>query len=288
MQAAMDAPARQGWLVKLAAGLPGGIGNTGFECGGVTSPLVLLGLQHGLRTEHDGLPVVFDIGYKYCDHFRTSQGTVFCKEIRGDARVPLRCVGVVHRSPGLLARIRAEDNGEAIPIETRRAYCELYAHWREQGFHCAHAVFEDLEGAIPFTWELRDGTAAFVGGTLFRGHTCSALTAGVMALGLVRGEIERSRLRVMRMIALMALGRDAFADDVNKFNPTMNMGNGLARWFAGEFGSTQCRLITGCDFSEQQGVRPYVTRHVVERCRTIARAVATQVRTFIGDGRRSS
>jgi hypothetical protein len=31
------------WLVKLTAGLPGGIGNTGGECGGVTAPLVLLG-----------------------------------------------------------------------------------------------------------------------------------------------------------------------------------------------------------------------------------------------------
>jgi hypothetical protein len=36
------------WLVKLTAGLPGGIGNTGGECGGVTAPLVLLGLRHGL------------------------------------------------------------------------------------------------------------------------------------------------------------------------------------------------------------------------------------------------
>jgi hypothetical protein len=30
------------WLVKLTAGLPGGIGNTGQECGGVTAPLLLL------------------------------------------------------------------------------------------------------------------------------------------------------------------------------------------------------------------------------------------------------
>ena len=31
------------WLVRLSAGMPGGIGNTGFECGGITSPLVLYG-----------------------------------------------------------------------------------------------------------------------------------------------------------------------------------------------------------------------------------------------------
>ena len=29
--------------------MPGGIGNTGHECGAVTSPLAVMGLQHGLR-----------------------------------------------------------------------------------------------------------------------------------------------------------------------------------------------------------------------------------------------
>jgi len=30
----------------MTAGLPGGIGNTGFECGGITAPLIQLGLKH--------------------------------------------------------------------------------------------------------------------------------------------------------------------------------------------------------------------------------------------------
>src|SRR5512142_1716814 len=53
------------WLVRLSAGMPGGIGNTGFECGGVTSPLVLLGLRHGLRESQEGLPRIFDLGHRY-------------------------------------------------------------------------------------------------------------------------------------------------------------------------------------------------------------------------------
>ncbi len=40
----------QAGLVKLMAGMPGGIGSTGFECGGITSPLVIL----GLRSRPDG------------------------------------------------------------------------------------------------------------------------------------------------------------------------------------------------------------------------------------------
>src|SRR5512136_450784 len=37
------------WPVKMAAGLPGGIGDTGFECGGITAPLIYLGLRYGLE-----------------------------------------------------------------------------------------------------------------------------------------------------------------------------------------------------------------------------------------------
>ena len=85
-----------------------------------------------------------------------------------------------------------------------------------------------------------------MGGTLFLGGTCSAFTAGVMAVGLKAGEIENSRLRVIRLLAIMTVGGDAFGDHLNKFNPSMNRGYRLSRWFANEFGSTQCRKITGC------------------------------------------
>ena len=51
MQTVLDIThAEQEWLVKLMAGMPGGIGNTGFECGAITSPLVIL----GLRSRPDG------------------------------------------------------------------------------------------------------------------------------------------------------------------------------------------------------------------------------------------
>jgi hypothetical protein len=59
---------------------------------------------------------------------------------------------------------------------------------------------------------LVDAVSGFIGGTVFTGRTCSALTAGVVALGAVLGTLERSRLRVLRMIGLMAVGGDAFAD----------------------------------------------------------------------------
>ena len=73
------------------------------------------------------------------------------------------------------------------------------------------------------------------------GGTCGAFIAGVMAIGLEAGEIEDSRLRVIRLLAIMTVGGDAFGDHLNKFNPSMNRGNRLATWFASEFGSTHAQ-----------------------------------------------
>jgi hypothetical protein len=102
-----------------------------------------------------------------------------------------------------------------------------------------------------------------------------------VALGAVLGTLERSRLRVLRMIGLMAVGGDAFADKYNEFNKTMNHGHRLARWFAAEFGSTQCQAITRCDFSTAAGVTQYIERDTVRRCRALAQHVAAEVDRLI-------
>lgn len=73
-------------------------------------------------------------------------------------------------------------------------------------------VFAELDTAGGSD-DLADAVMAFMGGTVFTGMTCGALIAGVMALGLALGEIEDSRLRVARMIATIALGGNAIADE---------------------------------------------------------------------------
>jgi hypothetical protein len=70
--------------------------------------------------------------------------------------------------------------------------------------------------------ELFDAASAFMGGTLFMGKTCSAFTAGVMAIGLKVGEIENSYPRVIRLLAIMTAGGNAFDERINKFNRSMN------------------------------------------------------------------
>jgi len=264
------------WLVRLSAGMPGGIGNTGFECGAVTSPLVLLGIRYGLRKVDRGLPVIFDKGHALCQHFRACHNTLNCREIRGKDRFPRHCIGPVLRSPELFLDAFDGDHGETIPAGNRAAYSRLYSHLVENKFHCAQTVLSHLGYNPTEHREIFDAASAFLGGTLFMGKTCSAFTAGVMAIGLRAGEIENSIPRVIRLLAIMTAGGNAFDERINKFNRSMNLGYRLSKWFVEEFGSTQCQMIMQCNFSDSTGVCNYIESDRITKCRLIAEKVAAR------------
>lgn len=279
MQTILDVSGTQKeWLVKLIAGMPGGIGNTGFECGAITSPLVLLGLHYGLHETGQGLPVLFDRGYGLCQRFVACHKTLQCKQIRGKDNFPKHCIRPVCLAPQMFFTSTANHSRPAIPAEIRDSYCRIYSHWTEQNFHCARAVLEQFDDPAVERQELSDAVSAFMGGTLFMSMTCSAFAAGVMVVGLRSGEIENSPSRVIRMLYRMTAGGNAFDEKINKFNRTMNAGFRMSRWFTKEFGSTQCRAITGCDFSTNEGVSKYIESSCVTKCRLIACRVVEEVR----------
>ncbi len=269
------------WLVNISAGLPGGIGNTGYECGGVTSPLVMLGILHGLRQVERGLPIIFDKGHALMSNFLSCHHTLQCREIRGKERFPRHCIGPVTRSPENYLASLDGNHTESIPKVRREGYARLYSHMAENELHCAQAVLNQLGYKPAENQELFDAVAAFTGGTIFMGGTCSAFTAGVMAIGLRKGEIENSYPRVIRMLAIMASGRNAFDEGLNKFNQSMNRGYRLSRWFGREFGSTQCQSITQSRFSEAAGVSNYIESDCANRCRGIAGKVAEKVQMML-------
>jgi C_GCAxxG_C_C family probable redox protein len=276
----LSAPGKD-WLVRFSAGMPGGIGNTGHECGAVTSSLVLLGLQYGLHDVDRGLPVVFDRSHALCQRFLARFKTFQCKEIRGNDRFPRHCIPPVVGAPALFAEVTAHDVGDAIPESTREAYGRIYSHMAQNDFHCAQAVFLRLQEGTAQRQDLMDATSAFIAGTAFMGLTCSAFTAGVMALGLRRGEIENSVPRVVRMLAIMTAGGDALKEDLNKFNASLMRGYRLSRWFEHEFGSTQCLAITQCDFATGLGVEEYVRNDRLATCKAIAEKVAAKVEKML-------
>jgi len=269
------------WLVRLSAGMPGGIGNTGYECGAVTSPLVLLGARYGLGNDDHRLPVIFDKGHALCQHFLSCHRTLQCREIRGKDHFPRHCIPPVLRSPGLFLDAMDGNHPDPLSQASREAYTRLYSHLKDNNFHCAHDVLIHLGYQPENDHELFDATSAFLGGTLFMGRTCSAFTAGVMAIGLEEGEIENSPLRVIRLLAIMTLDGNAFDEKLNKFNRTMNRGYKLSKWFTKEFGSTQCQAITGCDFSELEGVNNFIASGCLTRCKHIAGMVAEKVRQML-------
>ncbi len=204
-----------------------------------------------------------------------------CKEILGDRRVPLPCIKVARHAPELYRQTDCNDNTGAISDQTREAFGILYAHLSANGFHCAHAVLNYLGNTIPVTRELLDGTSGFIGGTAFKGLTCSAFTAGLMAVGLKLGEIEDSNLRVFRMLVTMIAGGNALADHMNKFNRLLNIGHRMSKWFRKEFGSTLCREITRCDFSSLADVHHYIVNGSLTTCKIIAENVARQAEMII-------
>ena len=282
MQTILDVSSTEDeWLVRLSAGMPGGIGNTGCECGAVTSPLALLGIHFGLSEIANGLPVIFDKGHALCQHFLARHKTLQCKQIRGKDRFPRHCIGPVLRSPELFMDALNDNHKDCIPADRRASYARLYAHLIENEFHCAQAVLIKLGYTPGENQELFDAVSAFMGGTLFMGRTCSAFTAGVMAIGLRTGEIEDSPLRVIRLLSIMTVGGNAFDEKINRFNRSMNRGYTLSRWFTKEFGSTQCRVITNCDFSDLTGVNNYIEGDCVTRCKQIAEKVAIKVQKMI-------
>jgi hypothetical protein len=284
MQTLLDvSSAEKVWMVRLSAGMPGGIGNTGHECGGLTSPLAQMGIRFGLHHDDQGLPEIFDRGHALSQQFIACHKTMKCREIRGKDRFPRHCILPVLRSPEIFLSALEGDQREAIPASSRVAYSRLYAHMVENHFHCARAVLSYLGYAPDELPELFDAVSAFMGGTLFMGRTCSAFTAGVMGLGLKAGEIENSPIRVVRLLAIMTVGGKAFDDRLNKFNPSMNRGYRLARWFTNEFGSTQCRAITQCDFSNLAGVGGYIQNDWITKCRGIAEKVAGKVQEILGE-----
>lgn len=284
MQTLVDvaAPEEQ-WLVRFSAAMPGGIGNTGFECGALTSSLELLGLRYGQRQIDGGLPVIFYKGHLLRKRFLESHKTMLCREIRGNDRFPRHCIPPVLLSPELFAEADAYDGSDSMPASLAEGYFRLYSHMRENNFHCAQAVFDQLPFSAPDRQKLLDASSAFMGGTLFMGLTCGAFAAGVMAIGLRYGEIENSYPRVIRMIYRMTTGGDAFDERINKFNRSMNTGYRLSKRFGKQCGSTQCRAITQCDFSTPEGVSKYVQGDCLARCREITEEVGERLRPMLAD-----
>jgi C_GCAxxG_C_C family probable redox protein len=269
------------YIVKLTSGLPGGIGNSGAECGGVTSPIMFLGLELTPETKGQNLLDLVILGQRYMNRFRDHHGTIFCSEIQTPDGGISPCLRAMCSSRKLVEKIMNSDMNmlrSEIGKNTLKSYDRLLKSFQKQDFHCAHSVFNKLSDVIDVNEILLGASRGFVGGTLLQAHTCSALTAGVLAIGSKIGEIEDSYIRVSIMMGKMMTGGDAMENDVNRFNRAINVGNELAVWFENRFGSTKCGDIAKIDFSNNDSVKKYLSSNKIESCRGISHEVAKKVR----------
>jgi C_GCAxxG_C_C family probable redox protein len=265
--------------IKLTAGLPGGIGNFGSECGGVTASVLFLGMEYGDEILGENVPRIITVGEKYLDRFREVHGAINCREIRKPGSGVRPCLKAICDSPGMLMNLMkgtiVEEGGEKA-----EAYRILLSSFLSCGFHCVRSVLEELSDIIEVDDDLLRASWGFLGGTLLQGMTCGALTAGVLAIGSKIGEIEDSYCRVLRMNVIMMTGGDMLQDDLNKFNRAVNVSHRLVLWFEREFGSIRCGDLVHTDFSRTREVAGFVRRRL-GRCREMARRVARQVRFML-------
>jgi C_GCAxxG_C_C family probable redox protein len=94
-------------VLRLAGALPGGIGDSGAECGGVTAATLYLGLSLG-GTDPSQIDQVIGIGQRYVERFRERNGSIDCRDIRDDRRGLMPCIRAIVTSPRLLTEAIGE------------------------------------------------------------------------------------------------------------------------------------------------------------------------------------
>jgi C_GCAxxG_C_C family probable redox protein len=134
------------------------------------------------------------------------------------------------------------------PREPRDVAVEQF----DRGYNCAEAMLLALAPGGSGAEPQRAG-AAFGGGIARRGLTCGCLTGCAVAVGL-------------------RLGRSS-PDDKERKELVYRVVNGVFRRFEEEFGTLECRKLTGLDFN-QENPKEELDRVHAEVCTRLVRFVA--------------
>ncbi len=267
-------------LIKLMAAMPGGIGNSGAECGGATAPLMHLGLQFGYDLSEENQVRVICLGQKYLEAFEERYGTLLCREISSRGKI-FPCLKVIYAAPGLTFDTIDEATPNDAETGTAPNVAAVLREFNARDFHCCHSVFRHLDGGSQFDQPLLRASWGFLGGTALKRLTCGALTAGVMAIGLAQGQIENRPHKVIQMIGRMLSGGDVMEEDLNRFNHSLHAAHKLVTWFEETYGSCQCGDLLKSSASDPESWMTYLSEDGTEQCRTIAGRVAEKVQEIV-------
>ena len=114
-----DDPGRES-AVLLASAMAGGIGNSGRECGALTSSILYLGDRYGdgEGAGPGGVPLSISLSRRLIDRFGEVHGGIRCDEIRKGGKNPLPCMRAMVSAPELVREVIGADvtpAGDACP-----------------------------------------------------------------------------------------------------------------------------------------------------------------------------
>ena len=130
-----------------------------------------------------------------------------------------------------------------MPTETARKAVKLF----DIGYNCAESVLLAVSGRFnkksPIIPRVATGFGAGVGRS---GQICGALSGAVMAVGLLKG-CDKGR------------------EEREKRNAAYESVRQMVEDFEEEFGSSQCRVLTQCDFATEEGKGKYRREELHEK-----------------------
>jgi len=123
------------------------------------------------------------------------------------------------------------------------------------GYYCAESVLlaiaEGRGDAMTLLQRLASGFCAGMGRT---GGVCGAVAGGIMAIGLIHGR----------------------SDNQTAPDPVYQKVQQLIAAFEERFGSTNCRVLTGCDLLTTAGQQKFKDEKTIESCKVFTEA-ATEI-----------
>jgi C_GCAxxG_C_C family probable redox protein len=116
------------------------------------------------------------------------------------------------------------------------------------GFNCTQSVLQALQSYYRLQDQQLWRTATGLGAGMGRqGLTCGAVTGACLAMGLVTSQTKQTQ-------GVLGLKEETYAR-VSE----------LIRRFEAQFGTTSCRVMTGCDLRTPQGQADFKTNQISDR-----------------------
>ncbi len=265
-------------IVKITSGFPGGMGLS-LECGGITSPIMLLGLQYGYEYRKGEIPEVINLGINHLNIFKDVHNSIKCSDIINKKN---GCKNVIATAPKICFYCMKNNNKlNQIDDQSKNAYTDFLDHIKSNSFHCTHSILMNLKDKIEINQDLLKASWGFLGGTVLQGHTCGALTAGVFAISAKFGDVEKSFARVMKLMKMRGKGENADGEDINKFHKAMNISKEFGKWFESNYKCTQCGDLIQAALSSKQDVANYISKNKIEYCKKISDDVTEKLRKIL-------